>query len=284
MRITVKAYCDKYQKRKDGTSALYIRVTIDRRTKLLPLSKYIHSENWDDASKRVKVVKSEPNAKRLNRFIADEETKIDDIILDLQRQGVEVTFEKIKRIYSGNSNEYFKNYVEHIINVDRNRLKEYTIKHFKWRFNKLEEYHPNLKLSEITKDWLEKLRNYMIEELGNKPNTVHGDLAAIRRFVRRAYKEKLIKHYPFEDFEFHRQQVEKEYLTIEELDKLHAYYDSKKLLDKWKHDDRGKSYHIGKKYQDLLQHFLIASYTGLRLSDVRKLRYGHIQENMIVIN
>lgn len=123
----------------------------------------------------------------------------------------------------------------------------------------------------------------MIEELGNKPNTVHGDLAAMRRFIRRAYKEKLIRHYPFEDFEFSRQEVDKEHLTIDELNKLHEYYDSRKFLELWKHDKRGKSYHIGQKYQDLLQHFLIACYTGLRLSDVRKLRYGHIQNNMIVI-
>lgn len=138
MRITVKAHCDKYQKRKDGSSALYIRVTIDRKIKLLPLSKYIHSENWDDNAKRIKVVKAEPKAKALNRFLADEERRIDDIILDLQREGIEISFDKIKKRYSGNSHEYFKSYVDHIIELDRNRVKEKTIKNFHWRFAKIE--------------------------------------------------------------------------------------------------------------------------------------------------
>lgn len=283
MRITVKAHCDKHQKRKDGKSTLYLKVTIDRRVRLISLSKHISFENWDDVTKRIKNLKAEPMAKAINRFLTEEERKLEQIVLEIQSQDGLVTFEKLKKFYSGNSNEYFENYVEEIIELDRNRLKEVTIKNFRWRFTKVYKYHPNLKLKHITKDWLERFRNHLIEDLKLKPNTVHGDLAAIRKFVRRAYKEKLIKHYPFEDFEFSRQEVDKEYLTMDELDKLHAYYDSKKFLDIWKKDKRGKSYHIGKKYQDLTQQFLIACYTGLRLSDVRKLRYGHIHENMIIM-
>ena len=79
------------------------------------------------------------------------------------------------------------------------------------------------------------------------------------------------------------EEVEKEYLTLEELKVLHKLYESKVYLQMLKRDNRYKTYVVGQKDQDILQHFLIACYTGLRHSDIMNLRFGNIQENKIVI-
>jgi hypothetical protein len=89
--ITIKAHCDNYQPRVDGTAHLYLRITINRKSRLIPLHKYINPAHFDFTTKRVKAVKEEPNAKKLNRFLNEQETKIEDIILDLQAKGKPIT-------------------------------------------------------------------------------------------------------------------------------------------------------------------------------------------------
>ena len=105
----------------------------------------------------------------------------------------------------------------------------------------------------------------------------------IRKFITIAHKKTIIKDNPFNNFSLETESVEKNYLTLEELDKLHNYYTSKQFLKLAQGDDRGKTYQTGVKYQETLQHILISCYCGLRLSDLMKLRFKHIQNEMILL-
>lgn len=123
----------------------------------------------------------------------------------------------------------------------------------------------------------------MVTELGNKINTYHKDLAFIRKFIKKAFQDGIIKTYPFTHFKLVTEEVSKPHLSIEELRKLHEFYESQKLLEMVVKDGRGKTYKVGEKYQELLQQFLIGCYSGLRHSDIKSLRKEHIIDGKIVI-
>jgi len=281
--VTCCIICDNHHLKADGNAGLYIRITIARKSKFIALNKYIKPDCFDFKKKRVKESSKVANPKLLNRYLDEQLHKLEDLIIELERRNHALTFENIKMKFYGTDPVDFHGYAARIINEERNRIKASTQYGYQCTLNKLKRYQPQLSLYEIDKTWLENYRNHLIEELNNKQNTVHSDLRMIRKIIKRAYDEDAIQTYPFKHFKFEREEVEKQYLTIEEINKLHQFYDSKKLLNLNKVDKRNHLYFVGKKHQELLQQFLVAIYSGLRLSDIRRLRYKHIEDGMIVM-
>lgn len=282
-KVTISSHLNTQKNRKDGLASLYLRITINRKTKYISLRKLCNPAYFNFETKRVKNCIEEPNAQKINRFLKDEESRIQDIVLDLQRANKPVTFDTIINIYDGNTNELFIPWCKKEIEKQRHLLKHRSIEMEEYRLNKLEKFQKYVSINEIDKNWLEKYKKYLQVDLKNKINTVHGDFRTIRKYIRIAFDNGLIKSYPFTHFKMEVEEVDKEYLTLDELKTLHKLYDSKKLTEMISRDKRSKTYIIGQKYQDVLQHFLIACYTGLRHSDIKKLRYGNIQENKIVL-
>lgn len=282
-KITVSPHLAIHHRKEDGTCGIYLRITIDRRSKYISLRKFVKPEHFDSKTKTVKVVKDQPLAEKLNRFIADEKRRAQDIIYDLQRMEIPVTFELFKVKFEGENTAGFIQYCRDQIKLKGGMMKKRSRELEESKLRKLEEYQKNVRIFEIDRNWLEKYRKYLTDTLHNKINTVHGDLRIIRKYIKIAFEEGLIRKYPFHKFKMNLEQVSKEYLTFEEIEKLQKKYEDGDFLRMISSDKRGKSYCVGKKYQDVLQHFLISCYTGLRHSDIAKLRYGHIRENKIVI-
>lgn len=107
----------------------------------------------------------------------------------------------------------------------------------------------------------------MRSELKNKVNTIHKSLRFIRTFLNRAKRQGLIKNNVFENYRLKTEPSKREYLSIDELQALEALY--------------LKNLSSGAK--NTLHYFLFCCYTGLRYSDVKRLRYKDIRENEIYI-
>lgn len=281
--ITISTHLNIHQKRKDGLCGIYLRITINRKSKYISLRKLCNPAHFNFENKRVKNCLEEPNAQKINRFLSDEESRIQDIVLDLQRTNKPVTFYNILRLFDGNVSELFIPWCKEEISKHKHLIKKRSVEMEEYRLNKIERFQKDVCIGDIDKSWLEKYQKYLQVELKNKINTIHGDFRTIRKYIRIALDDGLIKSYPFAHFKMETEEIEKEYLTLSELKILHKLYDSKKLTKMISKDKRGKTYVIGQKYQDVLQHFLIGCYTGLRHSDIMKLRFSNIQDNKIVI-
>lgn len=281
---TVSIYLDSSYTRKDGTSRFYIRITLNRKTKKIPLNLFVNPDHYNPQTKKIKEIKELPDAKTHNLYLKEKESEIEEIIIDLERRKQPVTFNNILNIFDNSEQGgSFVVFARKRLEIDRNSIKESTYKGHSWAIDKLERHHPNVTIYEIDEDWLEDYRNLLIDKLGNKQNTVYNSFSMIRKYITVAYKKSIIKVNPFINFSFEKENVSKNYLTLEELNKLHDYYLKEHLLDISSDDERGKLYTTGEKYQQTLQHILISCYCGLRLSDLRKLRYKHVQNGMIII-
>lgn len=281
---TVSIYLDSSYIKQDGTSRFYVRVTLDRKTKKIPLNLFIQPEHYNSVTKKIKDIKELPNAKKCNLYLKEKENEVEQIIIDLERKKQAVTFANILNVYSNKEvNSNFVAFARKRLEPERNRLKPNTYKGLEWSIDKLERHHPKVTIYEIDEDWLNNYRNLLIEQLGNKLNTIYNSLSMIRKFMTIAHKKSIIKVNPFDNFSLEKEDIEKNYLTLEELEKIHNYYKEEHFLKITRKDDRGKTYYTGLKYQETLQHILISCYTGLRLSDLMKLRFKHIQNNMILL-
>lgn len=281
---TVSIYLDKSYTKKDGRSRFYIQIILNRKVRRIPLNLYVKPEFFNPKTKRIKEVRELPDAKENNLFLKEKENDIEQIIIELERKKQPITFTNIINLYENKEvNESFVLFAKNRLKDERNIIKKHYSESLEYAILQLERYQPKVTIYEIDENWLENYRNYLIEKLNLKQNSVYNYMAMIRKYLTFAHKKSIIKVNPFTNFSIEKEEVHKDHLTLEELDKLHEYYGSKQLLKLTRKDDRGKTYLTGAKYQETLQHILISCYTGLRHADLQKLRYKHIQNGIIII-
>lgn len=131
--------------------------------------------------------------------------------------------------------------------------KDGTLRQIRSQRDKLKEFAPSLLLSEVTVDFLYRYQAHRYS-LGNNHNTVWTAFKFLRSVIRKAYAEGLVRENPFAVFKMPQyRDPQKVYLTKEEIEEVDKFL---------KGDCPGELHFIG-------TWFLIACYTGLRLSDLR---------------
>jgi site-specific recombinase XerD len=85
-------------------------------------------------------------------------------------------------------------------------------------------------MAAIDSDWLREYERKRAETA--KPNTVWHTMKFMRKMMRMAYDQKLIKYYPFDDYKMPGyKKTDRLYLTLDEVDKLINLMGSVKLTD-----------------------------------------------------
>jgi len=147
--------------------------------------------------------------------------------VDVDMQGT--TFYKYRRV---------KRYLEEFL-MSNKRLKNYPV-------------------SGIDLDFINKFNNFLRKEKQNGQNSVTALMSVFRTVLKMAIETGVIQKNPFDSVHFKRKQVNRGFLTVEELDQLHQLTDLKPDMEL---------------ARDL---FLFACYTGLSYSDIKELKKGHI--------
>ena len=116
----------------------------------------------------------------------------------------------------------------------------------------------NYPVNGIDLDFINKFSNFLRKEKKNGQNSVTSLLSVLKTVLKLAIETGVIQKNPFDSVHFKRKPVNREFLTVEEIEKLHS-------LENPKPD--------AELARDL---FLFACYTGLAYSDIKELKKGHI--------
>lgn len=113
-----------------------------------------------------------------------------------------------------------------------------------------------IKFIDINDRWLEDFKTYLLKNVTKNSANVY--FTALKTVLKKAVKERIIHENPTQYIDtIKTKDVERTYLTIEEIDKL--------LKTKCPNDEIKRA-------------FLFACYTGLRFSDLKKLTWEKIQQ------
>ena len=126
---------------------------------------------------------------------------------------------------------------------------------YKSQISKLLKFKRVINFSDINEKFINDYRQYMLHTLGNNENTASKSLRVLRTFVNISIRFGHIKANPFQYTSIKKVDGKRDFLSIEELNKLTEYYlkdNFPKLIEK-----------------DILGYFLFACYTGLRYSDLK---------------
>jgi site-specific recombinase XerD len=166
-------------------------------------------------------------------------------------------------------NDRFGDYIMQYLYDNRTRLSASCFESYKSQITKLLKFRNTITFADIDEHFINKYREYMLEQLHNCENTVGKSLRTLRTFINIAERRGVIKQNPFKYISIKRVEGQRDCLTREELSQLDTLY----------HSDAISNRHE----RHVLQYFLFACYTGLRYSDLKTLTKNDIKENTLVV-
>jgi integrase len=243
-----------------------LRITNRRKSAYWTTGIRLDKNHWDFNKEVVKT--SYQNSQRLNNSLQKLKTNAQNICVELS--GSNPRFfpkEAIDLLIQNNTDEV--KFIEFALNqVELLTQKFGTQKRDKSILKKLLDYNKgkDILLEQITFNYLEKYEYYLRTVLGNGINTVHSNLKVIRKFVNIAEKKDLIdaSKNPFYKYKLKQKNTERHFLSEDEL----------KILEQLELTD-------GTREKQVLDMFIFSCYTGLRISDVLKLKWDNIKNGRI---
>jgi integrase/recombinase XerD len=214
-----------------GRQTVYIRINEVRKRSFKATKLRLSKEQFVKGR-----VVNHPSAGDYNRYLRA-------LILDAEVNGFEKEESDELTLY---------NYINTCLRQWDRTKKPGTLRQIRSQRDKLQEFAPALLLSEVTVDFLYRYQGHRYGE-GNQPNTVWTTFKFLRSIIKKAYAEGLVKEDPFKVF------------------KMPVYRDPQKVYLTKTEIERVDSYLAGDAPKELVfagTWFLIACYTGLRLSDL----------------
>jgi len=280
---TITFYLNKL-KPKGNKYPIYVRITVNRRKVEFAIKEYLLVEQWDETSfQAIKIP-------RVNQYITKVENRLNDIRVELERDGKVITAKAIKDKFLGigeTGNETFKDYVETFIEEMRALKGDYsegTLKNYiatrNHLFNFLSKHKKEgILMKEINGRFINDFDFFLMTERRTSKdssvkcepinrNTANKYHAKLRAILNKARKAGLIKINAYENFKLKDQKSNRTFLTEEELELIQKCTLSQQL----------------ERSRDI---FLFSAYTGLRFNDAIGLTVNNIsidKDNTVWIN
>jgi site-specific recombinase XerD len=270
---TVNVYARTDKRDAAGTIPLFLRIAHKNNTRYVSLGLRVKERHWNPQAQQVR--KSNPDHAKLNHYLADRVAEAQSIVADLLSQKEKITARTIQaRMKAGDDGET-KEIEGNFIAYCEARLEEYrrrgqisTWKAYRTALHKLGDYvrleldREDLPFGAITLSLMRGLQTYMVEDLGNGPNTVHKNMTSLHTMLRSAIKEELFpwEKDPFRHIKLRKERPIKAKLTLEDIRRIEQVaLDSGTLL-----------WHVR-------NWFLFAFYAGgMRFSDVATVQWKHL--------
>lgn len=269
--------------KKDGTYAILIRITENRKHKYISIPYSIPEKDWY-AYKNPKAVTKQNNA-GIKQYIKKSHLQhavinkyLHDKIIECIQKAEEVKTKSAPRIKQAIVKPEFNSFIEYAEkvynNIKKNPESFNTWKKYYSTINKLKDYiktellEHDLDFADLTYDFLTSYKAYLYSPpLNNKKNTVAKDFSVMRAIVHRAIKSGLIKVYdnPFIHFTIESERTSKQALTATELE----------IIENVKLKPGTGVWHAR-------NYFMLAYYfRGIRAGDFIQLKYKHFSGSRI---
>jgi len=252
--------------KKNGEIPIYIVVNADKKTVWFNTGASVLPENWNDKDKKIKG--NTQKAKDDNLIIERVLATINDIMVRYRLSNVLLTAELLRNEYKNPSRRIdFYAFADEIIKSRKPDIANQTYKNITSSIKKMKEYRPRLSFSEITPEWLTEFARHLKTKVGNDQNTVYSMMKNLKALINTAIRYKIIDTSPFDQYQAKKVQTDRVYLTRDELKTLWNLYNSNKLsVDK----------------NTNLRHFLFMCFTGLRISDFKRLTKYSVHDGTLV--
>ncbi|MDR1161585.1 MAG: site-specific integrase [Tannerellaceae bacterium] len=238
----------------EGEALILVEAVRDNEKRYLSTKVFIRPDQWDSSKREVR---NHPNMKTLNKYLYDLIAALEKRELDMILKGERFELDDVL----GNKPQHlsFIDFMNREIGLSH--LKFSTQKNHYSTLKVLSLYKPDLLIHELTYTFLCDFESFLLDK-DYHINTISKHMRHLKRYVNLAINKDLfdIVKYPFRKYKIHHVESPRVHLTPEELKKFEKI-------------DVGKR----KALRKALDIFLFCCYTGLRFSDIVKIRRDNFQ-------
>ena len=259
--------------KRDGTAPLYLQVFLDGKMIRFPLDLSWSAAHFDKKAGRLKPrQKVDTLLNDHSLIIQGKQAELTEIFTHYRLSKKDLSIDVLKKeYYNWRNRQNFYDFYEREMNDRRKRKKieQPTYVCHKASLNKLKRFKLVCTFQDLTPKLLENFRAHMKNTLGNGPATIEKTLKDIRTYVHLAERDGVTLDNPFKVIKVKHIETIPEVLTLDQVQQLLDLYDQADLSPTW---------------YCVLQHFLFNCFTGLRISDIQRVRAEHIIDGGLVFN
>lgn len=226
--FSILFYLKKKALKKDGTTPIMVRVTVNGEISNLSAKLSINAELWDQNLGKASGKSVE--AQNINQKLEALKVQLSNKYNAMMQQDSFATAEKVKNQALGigvMDNSLMKVYKKH--NDDLSKVVGITRSRSVYRkhciaYSHLEEFlsikynRTDLAFQEVTEDVLRELDSYFRIDCGMKPNTVWAYMKALSKIMNIAINKDIIFKSPFRNYEVKQEQSVRSFLTLSEVE------------------------------------------------------------------
>ena len=262
----LKVYLNDGYIKADGTAAVYIYTHLMTKKIKFNTKVLVDPEYFDKIKGRIKT--KAKDSKDNNLIIEACKQRITEIFVRYRLQHKELTPDLLKKEYQTPSTYIdFYDFFDKSIKEQSKFLSENTIHLHEAVLSKMKYKKSTLMFSEISIEFLNDYARYLKITLKNNQNTVQKNMAVIKAYLNIAVRKKIISDNPFKYIKIKRISSDRIFLNDQELKQLIKLYKKRWLTPG---------------LQKVLRYFLFSCFTGLRLSDVKRIQHQDIINDTLV--
>ena len=263
-KLTV--YINESYKKRDGTAAVYVYTYLLKEKVWFKTGISVKPELWDHKKNRIKGSSKEISD---NNLIIDScKARLSDIFVRYRLQHKELTPDLLKKEYKTPSTYIdFYDFFTKFIGEQAKILSPNTIKLHESVLKKMKECKSVLMFSEITVEYLNSYKRFLKITKKNGENTIQKNMGVIKAYLNIAVRKKIINNNPFEHIKIKRISPDRVFLNETELQRFINLYKKR-----W----------LNPGLQKVLRHYLFSCFTGLRLSDIKRIQHQDIINNTLI--
>lgn len=254
-----------FYKKQDGARRVYLQAIIERRPVRIPLDFYLKESHFDKkGTGRVKA--SHPNADDYNAEFLQAIAKANTIASQFRQKSKALSESLFTKEFTNPSDEMnLIKYLKRELELKGPDLSPNTIKQHNTVLNKLEAFNKVLRFGDINPEMMQRFKNSLKkEEL--KPSTINKILKIVKQYLIEARKKGHEFEDPFKIIKLKTFKSNRIGLSENELKKLEEYYESNECTPS---------------HKKLLRYFIFSCYTGLRISDVGRITWNNIYDDLL---
>jgi len=266
-QITWKMVIRKGKEDLNGECMVFLRITREGKSSYRSMGLKVKPRDWDSLEGKVR--RSHPNSVRLNISLDNLHDQTEAQFIDEKMENDAVGASMLKEALGKRKVKTLQELIDDKVNELQQRVSYNSVEKYTVLKNKLSRWNGEKEtyIQNVTLEHLMRFERYMMEELGNKRNTVHASMKCIRFFCNEAVKYGHLdaNKNPFNIYKPKREPTSIPYLTQEEVNRIAA-------LD----IDQSSTMFLYR-----LAFLFAIDCGGMRISDVLTLKWGNIRDGRI---
>ena len=266
--LSVLFYIKRQKLLKNGEAPVCMRITVDKRKAEIMIKRSVPVELWNQSKECSKG--KDRSSQELNHYISSVRAKVLQIHRELEVDAKMITADAIRDRYYGRDKvqhtllEIYTDHNEKCRALIGKEYTESTVIKFETSINRLREfirfgYHKDdLFLNELDGQFVRDFEYWLKTSIGCQNNSALKHLKNLKKVIRIAFANGWIEKDPFYGIHFKMDEVNVEFLSQEELDRLMK-----------------KDFEI-KRLEQVRDVFAFCCYTGLAFADVHQLSKEHL--------